>query len=89
MLAKAPFLLYSVRDGGFMLTLKDKDGREVELSVYGQHDDVQIDEAYYTDTGEDVPDNVVDYLMDTYGDKLFEAFQENQVDRADFYEGER
>ena len=71
-----------------MLRLVDKSGREVELSVYGQHDDIQIDEAYYADTGEEAPNDVVDFLMDTYGDELYEYFIDQQVGRADFYERE-
>jgi len=70
------------------MILKDKNNREVEVGVYGEYDDVQIDEAVYVDTGEDASDEVVDYLMSTYGDELFEAFQERQIDRADSYYGD-
>lgn len=64
------------------MTLTTRDGREVEVTVMGESDDVQIDKAKYDD-GADVPDDVVDQLLEDNGDALYEAWQEQARDQAE------
>ena len=77
--------------GGFMI-VKDKNGREIEVNgVYGSYaDDIQIEEAYYIDTQEDVDDSLLDYIYNTYHSEIFEAWLDRQIGYAEAYcEGDR
>lgn len=66
------------------MIFKDKTGRVIDISIYGARDDIQIDSAVYEDTGEDVPDEVIDYLYDHYSDALYELCEENAIADAEF-----
>ncbi len=57
-----------------MLTVKNESGREIEISVYGDSDDIQIDEAYFADDvsgEEEVPDSDIQYVMSAYQDRIY------------------
>ena len=62
----------------------DSQGREVEVSVSGAEDDVQIDEISYVDSDEEVPESEVEFIMDNYQDALYEKWLDRQIGRADF-----
>lgn len=64
----------------------DKSGREIYISVYGKYeDDIQIDEAYYVDTEEDVPDDVIAYIYENYASEMYDQWYENKVCEAEYY----
>lgn len=67
----------------------DKEGRELEVTLYGKYeDDIQIDEIYYTDSDEEVSDSVIEYIYDKYSDKMYEEwFMDRCSDGESFYEG--
>ena len=66
------------------------DGREIELRLHGDMDDIQVSEAYYLDGDEDVPDDVIDMLLDKYADEVYMELYENKIGQAeDYYEGDR
>ena len=73
------------------MLVKDSNGRECEISVYGRFDDdIQIDSAVYTDDGTDVPDDQVEFLYDHYASEIYEHWFENQIGAAEsYYEGDR
>jgi hypothetical protein len=67
------------------MIVHDKQGREIKISIYGtEPDDVQVDSAVYADDDSDVPDSVVDYIMDIYGDEIYQNWYEYQVDMAEY-----
>jgi hypothetical protein len=69
--------------------VKNKLGREIEFTVTGQYsDDLFIEEAYYADTGEPLSDKEIDELQETHADKVYEAWMDNMVSSADFYDYE-
>jgi hypothetical protein len=78
-----------------MSTWKDSNGRpvvDVEVSGYGS--EAMIESAVYDDTApgviEQVPDVELDYLQDTYADRVAELAFENAVCAAEsYYEGDR
>lgn len=66
------------------------ENREIEISVYGDFDDVQVSEAFYTDTKEDVPDYIIDLLLDENAGNVYEYLYEKQVMNAEtYFEGDR
>ena len=74
------------------MIVKDKSGREIEISVYGQYeDDIEITDAAYCDNlDEEVPDSVIDYIMDKYASEIYNEWFENQCGAAEYYyEGDR
>jgi hypothetical protein len=74
-----------------IMKVKDKSGRQIEISVYGRYeDDIQIDEAYYTDSEEEVSDETLDYIYSQYADAMYEEWYDNKVGEAEYYyEGDR
>lgn len=58
-------------------------GREVELSVHGESDDIQIDEARFVDDGSDCDDEVIEYIYERYADELYTEFMDRAVMRAE------
>lgn len=74
------------------MIVKNKDGREIEIeSVYGKYDDdIQIEEAYYVDTGEEVSEKDIDYIMDAYSSEIYDMWFQNGIMAAEYYwEGDR
>jgi len=66
------------------MIVKDEAGREIEIEIYGKYeDDINIDSAIYLDTGEYVPDSVVNYILDAYAGDIYEEWYQNQVMRAE------
>lgn len=61
----------------------DRDGREVEFDVSGEEDDVYIDSMVYTDTGEEADDLTVLWVEEHKPDKVFEAWFERQIVKAE------
>ena len=74
------------------IVVKDKQGLEIEICVSGREpDDLEILEAFYLDDHEkDVPDNVIEHIMEAYADKIYEAWIEDRVAWAEAQsEGDR
>jgi hypothetical protein len=73
------------------MIVKDSKGKEVEISVYGNDpDDIQIDEAFYVETKEDVSDDEIQYIYDAYSDSIYESWLDKQIGAAEaYYEGDR
>lgn len=68
------------------MLVMDSTGRQAQIEVYGKHDDdIQIVEAYYLDTGEDLHDEEVDYIMRTYDSEIYQEWYENQIAAAEAY----
>lgn len=68
-----------------MCLVKDQLGREIEIAICGDYDDIHIDEAYYIDFEEEVTDETIEYILDTQYDKLSECWFEKQQGLADHY----
>jgi len=68
------------------MIVKDKDNREIEISVCGRYDDdIEISDAYYLDSdNEEVSDETIDYIMDAYSDDIYQEWYENQVCAAEY-----
>ena len=68
------------------MIVHDKNNRELEIDgLSGAEDDIQIDSIYYTDNpDEEVSDEVVDYIMDTYAAELYNEWFQNQVCAAEY-----
>jgi len=65
-------------------------GRPVYVSVAGQdYDDLEIDQAYYTDTPENilepVPDHIVEQIQEKYADELLQEWIDKKIDKAEDY----
>ena len=68
------------------MLVQDSKGREVEISVYGRYDDdIQIDEAVYVDGDEEVPEEEIEYISETYADEIYQEWTENQACAAEAY----
>jgi len=68
------------------MLVKDSKGKEVEIFVYGQHDDdIQIDEAYYTNDNSEVSDDEIEWIMDSYASDIYDEWYQNQVCAAESY----
>lgn len=66
------------------MILIDKAGREVEVAVCGSCDEPEIVEASFVDgSGEDVSDETLDYLIETYPMELSEAAFQHQIGQAE------
>lgn len=68
--------------------ITDSKGREVYISVYGRDaDDIEIDEAYYVDNNDDVPEKEIEYIMDVFSDEIYDKWYDLQIGYAEsFYE---
>lgn len=55
-------------------------GREVEIEVSGYGDDLIIESGYYVDTGEDLTDDELDYLMNAYGCDIAQRQEDRYAD---------
>lgn len=67
------------------MIVKDKAGREIEISVYGRYeDDIQIDSAQYVDGDDEVSEETCEYIYEHYQSELYEAWFDQQCGRADF-----
>ena len=71
-----------------MMIVKDQLDREIEISIYGLYeDDIQIDEAAYFDSEEEVSDETIEYILDTYADAIYAEWHDNKVGEAESYYG--
>ncbi len=68
------------------IIVKNEAGREIEISVYGDHDDdIQISEANYVDDLEaDVSEADIEYIESHYSNELYEAWFERKIIMSDF-----
>lgn len=66
------------------MIFKTEDGRSVEMEVYGHYEDVEIDEAYYLDSEEDVTQEDIEYILDTYAAEIQEILMERHQMSFDF-----
>jgi hypothetical protein len=73
------------------MILKDNNGKEVELhAVMHDHDDIEIIEAYYVDTGIALSDDEIDELQDSNHSEIYQEAYENAVMAAEYhFEGDR
>lgn len=74
------------------MIVKDENGRELEISVYGSFgDDIQIDDAHYLDDHDAlVTDDTIEYIYETYPNELQDEWLDRQMARAERYsEGDR
>lgn len=55
-------------------------GREVDITVSGYGDETIIESGYYTDTGEELTDDEMDYLMNAYGCDIVQAQADRYAD---------
>lgn len=67
------------------MTLRTKDGREVEIT----HIEAEYGEGVYHIEGEcldgsELSDSDIDYLLDTYGDDLYQDWYERRIDMAEY-----
>lgn len=59
-------------------------GREVEVAkVSGEEDDIQIDQAFYTDTQDEVTDEDLEEIYTMYPEMLFEKWYEREIAAAE------
>lgn len=67
------------------MILKTKDGREVEVdSVNGEvGEGAHIDSCFWVDSDADVPDDVIDWLNNSYAEELYEHYYQGIVGRAE------
>lgn len=66
------------------MILKLGNGREVEITaVSGAEDDVQVDGAVYTDTGEDVTDDDLEEIYTYYPESLYEMWYDKKIGQAE------
>ena len=69
--------------------ISDSNNREVvDISIDHSTDpcDSYIYSASYADTGEDVPEEELDYLNETYQDYIYEQHLDWNIGKADFYD---
>ncbi len=71
---------------------KDRTGREVDIieTEFEPGEGVYVIEAVYLDSGENVSEETIEYLTDTYQSKLYESAYESRMSEAydmykDFY----
>jgi hypothetical protein len=68
-----------------MIQVHDKHGRIIEVSVHGELDDVQINEAHYLDSEEEVSEKTIQYIESTQSDILYRALLDRVVGTAEYY----
>lgn len=66
------------------MIVKDEQGRELEIEIGGESDDVQITTAYYLDSDEEVSHETLDFIMQTYADDMFSEWIDQTI--GDFYD---
>ena len=73
------------------MIVKDQSGREIEISVSGRYDDdIQIEEASYVDSDEEVSEETIEFIQDKFADKIYEEWYENKACESEyFFEGDR
>lgn len=65
------------------MLVKNKLGRELEITVYGKYDDdIQIDDAVYLDNDEEVSDEDIEYITKHYADEIYQEWIENKSSEA-------
>lgn len=67
------------------MIVQDSRGNEVEISVYGDYDDVQVEEAYYTEMDGIVSDDEIEYILDNYAESIYEELAERAMSKAEDY----
>ena len=68
-----------------MIKVKDNKDNIIEVMVCGyDSDDVQIDTAVYEATGEDVSEDVIEYIYNKYSDELYNEWCDNVMAMADW-----
>jgi len=69
----------------------DSKGNEVEISVSGFRDELEIDECYYVDESlGEVPDEEVDYILDAFAGELdFQGMERAIMQAEDAYDAAR
>lgn len=69
------------------MRVTDKNGRPVEITVYGRYDDdIQIDEAYYTDADDQEPDDdMLAWIAETFASEIYEQWLDDCAGRAEAY----
>lgn len=72
------------------MSIKDSQGREVDILVSGHGDEIEIEYIQYVDSEVEVPDSEVDFIMDAYAGELEMMALERAIGAAEaYYEGER
>lgn len=67
--------------------LKDSQGNTVKIVIGGEWiDDIEILEATYPESGLEVSDDEVAYILETHYDKISQEILENAMDQASRYE---
>ena len=66
------------------MLVKDKNGREIEITVRGTYEEPLIDEAHYVDGPDvDVPDDDLYEIEQRYASELSDEAHQYQVGRAE------
>ena len=69
------------------MRVKDNKNNTIEVDVCGESsDDIQIESAVYELSGEDVSEEVIEYIEKHYQDEIYEAWFERQMASMDFME---
>ena len=73
------------------MLVKDSKGLEARIEITGDYDDdIQINEAVYINSGLDVCDKEVDFIMDKYAAEINQEWFENRACYAEYAcEGDR
>lgn len=67
------------------MILKDKKGNPLEVFVNGEFNDITIEDICYLDSDDDVPEETMQYVYDTYSDELRDAYMDKLMDAANAY----
>ena len=58
--------------------------REIEIQVYGRYaDDLTVESAQYLDGNDEVSDEVVDEIMNSYADEIYIDWYESRMAEAE------
>lgn len=74
------------------MTVKNKEGREIEITeMEGEFNEgVYCVQGYYIDTGEEITEQDLDYITDSYQSDLYDHWYQDRVCQAEYcYEGDR
>ena len=72
------------------MIVTDQNDREVEVTVGGRYsDDIEIEDAQYTDSLDIVSDETIEYIQTHYQEEMAEAWFEDQIEQSDYFEGDR
>jgi hypothetical protein len=67
------------------MRVKDSKNNIIEIEVFGySSDDIQIESAVYEESGEEVSEEVIEYIEKHYAEELYEAWFERQMSSMDF-----